>query len=490
MTRRLLSGALALAVSIGSAAWAQGFPDEAFRGQRPTIGAPRAFQQPPVARFNLPAGIEVVLVERHELPTVTVDLVFPGGAVGDPKGKEGLARTCMSLMSQGTEKLNKPAFEEAKSELASTVGAAAGNEEMSVELASLTKNLDATLDLWADMLLHPGMRKDDLDRDIQRAIAQLAAQKGAAPSIAQRLGRSVFFGPNHPMGKLVTEASLKSITTDDCKSFVKAWLKPGGARLYVVGDVTQQQLKDKLPARLAGWTGRVKPRPAPPAASPRTGGRIFFVDVPGAPQTMVMMGHPGPARQAKDYIPTDLAMEIFAGSFTSRVNTNLREDKGWTYGAGGALVYTRTRGMFVVSGAMKTENAAGAVREIVKELATMLSTDVSDDELERAKGAAINALPARFATGDAVAGSFRDLQFYGLPLDYWAKYVPAVERVNKLAVRTAAKTNFKPKQALWLIVGDGKVVLPELEKIVAEKLLPPGGIVKLDADGNVLPPAK
>jgi predicted Zn-dependent peptidase len=488
--RRLLPGALALVVSFSSAAFAQGFPEEAFRGQRPAAGAPRAFQQPPVTRFNLPNGIEVVLVERHELPTVTMDLVFPGGSVTDPKDKVGQARVCMTLVSQGTEKLNKTAFDEAKADIAAAVGAAAASEELSVELATLTKNLDATLDLWADMLLHPGLRKEDLDRDVQRSVAQLAAQRGAPPQIAGRLRGSVYFGPNHPYGRVTMEKGLQAITVDDCKKLVKDYFKPGGARLYVVGDVTPEQVKEKVTARLAGWTGRVKPRLAVGPAVPRTGGRIFFVDVPGAPQTVISMGHAGPARTAKDFIPTDLAVDIFGGSFSSRINMNLREDKGWTYGAGGGIIYTRTRGVFFTGASVKTDTVGGSVREMVKELQKMTSTDVTDVELERAKGSAKQSLPARFATGDAVAGSFRDLQYYGLPLDYWAKYVPAVDRANKVAVRQAAKLHFKPNQTVWLIVGDGKVVLPELEKIVAEKILPPGGIVKLDADGNVLPPTK
>jgi zinc protease len=485
--RRSLPGALALVLSLGSVAFGQGFPDEPFRATRPTAGAPHAFKQPPLVRFNLANGMEVVLIERHELPTVTMDISFPGGSITDPKGKTSLARVCTNLMAQGTEKLPKTAFDEAQQDIAVQVGASATQEELSVEVSALTKNLDAALDLWADMILHPGLRKEDLDRDVQRAIAGLAAARGAPAGIAGRVRNSVFYGQAHPYAKITNEADLQAITVDDCKKFVKDWVKPGGARLFVVGDITADEVKAKLTPRFKGWTGRVKPRTVVPALAPRNNGRIFLVDAPGSPQTIIFVAHPGPARQAKDYIPTSLAVDILGGMFTSRINLNLREDKGWTYGAGSGMAYLRTRGLFITSAQVKTDTTGGSIRELVKEITNMSASDVTDGELELAKGGAIQSLPARFATGEAIANSFNELIYFGLPLDYWAKYVPAVEKVNKASIRAASKAWFRPKDLVVLVVGDAKVIRPELDKIVAEKLLGAGGIVELDADGNVVP---
>ena len=487
MIRRLLPGAIALVLSLGSVAFGQGYPDDPFRATRPTATAPRAFQQPPLVRFNLPNGMEVFLIERHELPTVTMEISFPGGSVTDPKGKTSLARVCTNLMGQGTEKLAKTAFDEAQQDIAVTVGASAAQEEVSVQMSALTKHLDAALDLWADMILHPGLRKEDLDRDVQRAIAGLQAQRGAPAGIAGRVRNSIFYGQAHPYAKITNEADLQAITVDDCKKFVKDWIKPGGARLFVVGDITAAQVKEKLPPRFKGWTGRVKARPVIPALAPRTNGRIFLVDTPGSPQTIIFAAHPGPARQAKDHIPTSLAVDVLGGMFTSRINLNLREDKGWTYGAGSGIAYLRTRGMFVASAQVKGDTTGGSIRELVKEIAGISASDVTDGELELAKGGAIQSLPARFSTGQAIANSFSELVYFGLPLDYWAKYVPAVEKTNKAAIRAAAKTWIRPKDLVILVVGDAKAIRPELDKIVAEKVLGPGGIVELDADGNVVP---
>lgn len=463
------------------------FPDEEFRAQRPTVAATRPFKQPKVERFKLANGIEVYLVARHELPTVTMDLVFDGGSVNDPKGKEGLARQCVALMSEGTEKLDKVAFSEALADMASGVNAWAGRDQQGVTVSSLSRFLDPTLDLWADVLLRPGMRQADFERMRAQAKATVKQQKGAPTTVAQRVFGSVLFGEEHPFGRVLTEASLDALTLDDCKAYVAAYIKPQGARLYVVGDITRKQIEEKVGARLGGWKGKPRASAKLPKPAARQG-RIFFVHVANAPQSQIYVMHLGPERKAPDYFANTVMASILGGSFSSRINTNIREDKGWAYGAYGVFRYTRHFGWFLASASVRTDVTKEAIVEIVKEMDGMITGDISDEELQREIKGAILSLPGQFATGMQTLGSFRELVYYGLPLNWYETYVQNVQKVTKDLVKKSARAHLKPRDVVVLVVGDAAKVRPKLDELLTSGVLGPGELVVLDADGKVVQP--
>src|SRR6185436_729872 len=192
------------------------FTDEPFRAKQPPAGEPRDMTAPHLETFKLPHGITAYLVERHNLPVVSLSIGFPGGAAVDPAGKEGLASVCAGLMSDGTTKLDKIAFEEALADIASNVNSDAGPDRHEVSMSTLSSNLEATLDLWADTLLRPGLRQDELDRTIKRRIAGLTQLKGSAAGVAGRLSGSVVYGPEHLHGRFATEPSYRALTIADC----------------------------------------------------------------------------------------------------------------------------------------------------------------------------------------------------------------------------------------------------------------------------------
>lgn len=465
-------------------------PEEGFRGERPRADAPRAFQQPAIEHFELSNGIEVYLVERHELPTVTMDLTFEGGIAASPKGKEGLAQLCISLMTEGTDKLDKVAFSEALADMASHVGSWASREQQGVSMATLSRFLDPTLDLWVDTILRPGLRTADFDRKVAESLAGIKQQKGAPGSLGQRLAGNVLFGGDHPFGRIPTEASIQALSLDDCRAHIAATVKPQGAKLYIVGDVTPAQLRDKLDARLGAWKG--KPRPMARIGKPRpTTSRMFFVDVPGAPQSQIYVMHMGPDRKAKDYFATTIMAGVLGGDFGSRINMNLREDKGWAYGAYGGFSYTRPLGFFAAAASVRSDATKGAVEELMKEIRTMVTGEVTDEELGREIKGAILSLPAQFATGQQTLGAFRELVTYGLPLDWYGSYVQNFQSVTKEGVMRAAKEHLKPDGAVVLVVGDGQKVLPGLQSLLpalGNSRLP--NLIVLDADGREVTQAK
>jgi zinc protease len=490
------------------------FPDEDFRAHQPAAGAPRPFRLPAVKPFTLDNGITVYLIEQHTLPIVSMDLNFDGGGMTDPKDKDGLASICMAMLTEGTEKLDKIQYSEALADVASTINAYAADDSQGVGLASLTKHLPATFALFADTLRTPGMRQSDLDRMIKRRIEAVKQSRNNPTAVPGRITGPILYGPDHPYGSVLTEASLSAITLDDCKKQVATWLQPKHARLFVVGDLTEQQLRDTFKASpLAVWKGTAPKAPTLP--SPKTmAGRIFFVHVPNAAQSSVVMLERGPLRTAPDYFANTIMSSVFGGSFTSRINMNLREDKGYSYGARGGLSYSKFYGTLSASAPVQADATYQSLLELDRELKDLWAgkRPITKDELDREKLNATLALPGRFATAQAALGQYRSLVYYGLPLDYFNTYVDHVTKVTEVQVKESAAKHLRPAQAVYLVVGDGdaKMIVDDpsqpkdkrrvpllkdgaqitlrqaLKDLAAKGDVGAGGLVELDVDGRVI----
>lgn len=434
------------------------FPDEDFRTKQPEAGPPRAFKLPAIKPFTLKNGIKVYLVEQHTLPIVSMDLNFDGGSITDPKGKDGLAGVCTQLLTEGTAKLDKIQYSEALADIASSINAYAVDDSQGVALSSLTKHLDATFALFADTILQPGLRAPDFDRLLKRRIESVKQSRGNPTSIPGRVMGKVIYGATHPLGSVTTEETLGAITLDDCKKQLATWMKPKNARLFVVGDITEAQIRDAFAkSPLAAWTGAGPAEPKLPAAKPLAG-RIFFVNVPKAAQSTVMALQLGPTRLAADYFPTSMVGAVLGGSFTSRINMNLREDKGYSYGARAGFSYPmKSLGVMTISAGVQTDSTYQTLREVDREYKELASgkTPVTADELDREKAGVILALPGRFSTAQAALGQYKSLVYYGLPLDYFNSYVASLQKVTEAQTKTAAAKNLRPGQAVYLVVGDG-----------------------------------
>jgi predicted Zn-dependent peptidase len=433
------------------------FPDEEFRRQQPKAGPPRPFRLPPVKQFTLKNGVHAYLVEQHELPIVSLDLNFDGGSMTDPKGKEGLASVCMSMLTEGTAKLDKIQYAEALADIASNINTYAADDSTGLTLSSLRKHLDTTFALFVDTLRAPGLRASDFDRMVKRRIEAVKQARGTPAAVAGRVSGGVLYGLDHPFAGVVTEASLAAITLDDCRQYVSTYGKPANARLFVVGDLTEAEVRgyfDK--GELAAWKGAAAALPALPAPKGPPG-RIFFVDIPGAAQSQVSMLHFGPGRTAPDYFANTMMAAVFGGGFTSRINMNLREDKGYSYGARGGFGYTKQYGSFNASASVQADSTYQTILEIAREVKDLASggRPIEKDELEREKQGATLGLPSQFATAQAALGNYRRLVYFGLPLDYYNSYIARIGQVNEAQVKASAGKHLKPGQAVYLVVGDG-----------------------------------
>lgn len=439
------------------------FPDEAFRAKQPVAGPARPFRLPKVAPFTLKNGIKVYLVEQHALPIVSLDLNFDGGMMTDPAGKEGLASLCMGMLTEGTEKLDKIQYAEALADVASNINAYADTDSAGLSLSSLSKHLEPTFALFVDTLRTPGFRASDFERMVKRRIEAIKQSKGTPASVSARVSSTVLYGGGHPYGAVVTEASLAAVTLDDCKQYVASYFAPKNARLFVVGDLTEAQVRAYFErGALAAWTGTGKKVPAPPA--PKTlAGRIFFVDVPGSAQSQVSLLQFGPKRTAPDYFANAMVGQVLGGGFTSRINMNLREDKGYSYGARAGFGYTKLYGSFTVGSSVQVDATYQSLLEIDRQIKELWSgkDPVKADELDREKQSAILGLPAQFSTSQAALGQYRRLVYFGLPLDYYNSYVGKVNQVSAAALKASAAKHLKPGQAVYVVVGDGnaKVII-------------------------------
>ena len=339
--------------------------------------------------------------------------------------------------------------------------------------------------MWADTLLRPGLRESEFGRVLQRNLTRLVQLRAAPNGVAGRITDSIVFGPSHPEGQIVTEKSLQAIRVKDCRKYLRSRVRPNGAKIFAVGNISKRQLQQRLQRLFFGWYGSGAAAPTLPAPRPRKG-KIFFVDIPGAQQAVIRMVHRGPPRTARDYYATSLASAILGGGFSSRINMTIREKKGYSYGASGRFYYTRQDGYFLAQAAVRNDVAGASVKEILREVLQMSKGSVTEEEFKREVAGAILALPAAFERGGKILDSYHSLVYYGLPLSYYDNYVANIRRVSRSDVEEAAKRHLAPDEMRILVVGDGKSVEPQVRDLLKLPAIRASSIVHLDRDGMVL----
>ncbi len=460
------------------AAW----PDEDFRASAPAPGPVRDVSAPTPEVFTTKSGIEVRLVPAT-LPYVSMTVYFDTGAVSDPKGKTGRASICAELIEQGTKRLDKVAWSQALDDRALSIGVGSGNDSTSINLTGLVDDIEEGAKLLEEMLREPGLRQEDLDRIKVRRKAAIVQSRATPESIGGRLIMGLLYGFDHPYGRIDSEAQVDAITVADCKAFASG-LRPGGAKAWVVGRTSKAQIEKIFDETMVTWKGKAsRARAVGPGKSSTAG--IYVVHVAGAAQSQIFVAHTGPARSAPDFEATLVAAAVYGGGFTSRLNMNLREDKGIAYGARGGFSYSRTDGRFMSSSSVDTPHTDVALREIAKELGLLRSSEPTADEVKREIDGALLSLPAEFATPRSAANSLRSLEYYGLPFDWHAGFQQRLRAVKPSDALKAAQAHIQAEGLTVLVVGDLEVIRPGLEKIVGEGLYG-SRVIELDADGAIV----
>jgi zinc protease len=459
------------------------------RSVMPKLGPNPRFTPPPVVRRKLSNGLEVLVAERHELPILTLNLVVKGGDVLVPNGKEGLASLTAELLTEGTKSLDSLELAGALSEIGASIQAHGGLESSTLSLTTLTKHTKRGLDLYTDVLLHPSFPEKELSRLRLERLAALKARLDRAEGISGVVFPRLLYGLEHPYGRpdLGTPKTIAGLKRQDLVDFHKSLFLPNNASLIVVGDTTPDAIAATLEKALADeWKRGNAPShtlPEPPTArKPLT---VYLVDKPAAAQSVLAVGQVGQPRGTPDYFPLTVMNAILGGQFSSRINLNLREDKGYSYGARSHFAFRIGPGPFEAGGSVQTAVTKEALIELLKEVTDITGKrPVTDKELAFARDRIIKGFPSKFETTFGVAGTLAELVIYKLPDDYFTTYQSKVEAVTGDDVNRVAKKYLDPEHMTILVVGDRSKIEPGL------KTLPYAKVIRvLDPQGNPLPPA-
>ena len=449
----------------------------------PTGGTP-AVTFPTLQRRTLSNGLEVVLAERHDVPLVEMQLLVDSGYAADDPSRPGLASLTLDMMDEGADGLDALEIAEREAALGAEIGTGAGIDVASVSASALTANLEDTLELMADIALRPDFPAEDLERLRQQRLAQIQSEKSQPVGLAIRVLPAKLYGEGHayslPLSGSGTEAAVQSFTRDDLVAFHDTWFRPNNATLVVAGDVTMDALVGLLDDAFDDWD-RADVPVKNIAAVEQPERRVYLLDRPDAQQSIVMAAHLAPRRDD----PNDLAIEtlntVLGGSFTSRVNMNLREEKGWSYGAQSLLLGARGQRPFLVFAPVQTDKTGESMGEIVRELRDVVSgRPATDAEVTQAKAGQTLTLSGRWETLGALGSSVAEIVQYDLDDDYYQRYAGEVTALDTDRVAEAARSLVRPDNVVWVVVGD----LSEIEAPV--RALDLGPVEVIDADGNVI----
>jgi len=447
--------------------------DEPWRNTPPKPGPVRVPVLPKPQSFKLANGLTVLHLQRPQMPLVSIELVVNGGLASTDPALPGVPDFAASLLDEGTTTRDSLAIAEQLEQLGSAYNALTLRDTTTLVVESLSRNAGDSMRVLADIAQHPVFPPDEIERERKSRESEIASAREEGATLAGAAFARAVFGPANPLGVpgIGTEQSVAQTTRDDLNRWWQARFRPQNAALIVVGAIDAASARELAEREWGAWQG-VGTAPAPAAVPVPTmiKARAIIVDKPNAPQTELRVGRLGTVRTTPDYPALQVLNFIVGGGYTSRINQNLREDKGYTYGAQSRFDYGRTQGAFYVATAVRTDVSGPAVAEILAELARAHSSPISPSEMAQGRGALMQSLPARFETNGAVAASFSDLFVYAFPLDYFQRLPAEYASVRAPAADKLAHRYLDPSTMVIIAVGDRKQVEPALAKLGIESI--------------------
>ena len=454
------------------------------RSKQPPIGKVPELRVPTWTRAKLANGAELIVSEKHDLPLVSFSITFLGGTDQfETAERRGVGSLAASMMSEGTKTRNGDDLSNALQLLGTNVSVGVGAESGSISFVSTTARFAATLDILADMLVNSTFPPEALERLRAQRLVALNQAKAQPASIAGRVFPRVLYGDAHPLGLSPTEQTVKAIARAEVVDFHQRYFKPGRALITVVGDVTPAAIRPVIEKGLAAWSaGGERPAfsfPPLPAAKPTT---IYLVDKPGSAQSTFAIGLPGPPRTTPDYFALQVMNTILGGMFQARLNANIREEKGYSYGVGSSFGFGKGPNPFRTGGDIVGDKTDAALVEFMKELRGILGArPVTEEELRTAKESMVQRLPATFASVSAINGAITGLWLQALPDNYYQQYTKSVMAITSGDVVRVAKQHLDLDHLAIVIVGDRKAIE---EPLRATKI---ASIAHLDIEGAPAP---
>lgn len=450
----------------------------------PGAGPDRPLVVPARQHFKLANGLEVVLAEQHKLPLVEIVLVVRSGSTSDPQDKPGLNAFVADLLTEGANGKSAEAIARSLERIGANINTSGDTEATVVELSTLRSRLDEALGIYADVITRPDFPADEFKQQKARKITSLKqAQDQPAALATEVLTRVLASGTPYGHTPDGTITGLDAITLDDLKAAFKKTFVPANATLVVVGDVTRADLETRLNQAFGAWKGGPAPQfeaPAPASTGTRT---IYLVNKPGAAQSMIAAGHLGVPRRNPNFAAMELFNTVVGGTSVSRLNLNLREQKGYTYGARSGFQYFRSTGLFTATAPVQTKVTADAVKELVAEFEGILGQKpISEKELAAAKGSMVDGYGRRFVTLAGVAAEIGRQTVFGLPDSDLESYPKTVRALGLADVTRVGAQALQPGKLAIVVVGDAQAIRSDLEKMQL------GPVVELDKDGKPVQP--
>ena len=455
------------------------------RSKLPETQTPPDAKFPKVEKTTLSNGLKVYLATRSSIPVVNMNLYVDAGFAADQSVLAGTASLMSNMMDEGTKTRNALQISEELEMLGAQLSTNSGMDVSSVYLSSLKSNLDKSLDLFADVILNPSFPEKELDRLKKERIAQIKREKLTPVIMGQRVFPKFLYGKDHAYGNPLTgsgyEETVSKLTTKELIDFHKTWFKPNNSSLIIVGDITLNEIKPKLEKLFKDWKSGEVPNKNIGSVEEAKKPIIYLIDKPGAAQSIIFAGNIAPLKSDPDDIAIESMNHVLGGSFTSRINMNLREDKHWSYGSGSFLFGLKGPRPIMSYALVQTDKTTESVQEVYKEFSEILgSRPVTEDELNKIKQNRVLRLPGSWETNSAVLSSIGNIIMFSLPENYYETYPEKVKGLSLDDMNNAAAKTLKPENLIWVVVGD-KAKIEEGLKTLGYDLF------YADADGNVIP---
>jgi len=457
VSRTIVALTLTTAVFLAGPVYAQA-PD---RSGPPTLGAAHTLTLPPVIKRTLSNGLPVWIVEQHEVPVASVALVVKSGAAWDPAGKFGLASLTAAMLDEGAGSRDALALADAIDFLGASISTGAGFDSSSVSLYSPVSRLGAALDLMADVAIRPSFPANELERLRAERLTSLLQIRDNPPAIGSAAFPRLIYGETNRYGTGLagTPASVTGLTAADLRAFHAAHYTPRNAHLIIVGDVQPDSVMASLEKSFGSWKAGSESMmaampPPEPTRQPRT---VYLIDKPGAAQSIIRIGWVGAPRGTDDYYAIQVLNTVLGGSFTSRLNTNLRETHGYAYGASSGFDMRLDAGPFVAGANVQTDKTSESVTEFFNELSGIGRT-IPADELDKAKNYLALSFPQDFETTQDIAAKLTEQVVYGLPDGWFDGYMAKIQAVTAADVARVARKYITPDSFAVVIVGDLKTI--------------------------------
>ncbi len=458
------------------------------RSKLPELGVQKSSKFPDLERAKLSNGMNIVLAKRTGVPTIVMNLMIDAGYKTDYLASPGTAALAMNLMDEGTKELSSLEINESLQLLGASLYTSSNQDKSSIYMNTLKPSLDASLDIFAEVVLNPSFPEKEFERLKEEQINTIKKEKSQPFSMALRVMNKYMYGEGHPYSSPYTgsgyEETVKKLTREDVMQFYKTWIKPNKATLIITGDVEMNYLKKKLEKSLGKWKkGNV---PEIKFGKPKVNSKntLYLIDRPESQQSIIIAGHLTSKYGEVSEVALEQMVSILGGAFTSRINMNLREDKHWAYGAGGFVMGANQERPFIVYAPVQTDKSAESVTELRKEISEFVtSRPATKEELDKVKTNQVLKLPGQWETNAAVNNSVTNLVRYDLPDDYYQKYDQSVRDLSLDDVRSVSKKIVRPDAVNWFMVGDRAKIADKLDQLGFDE------IIEIDADGNPLKPS-